>query len=96
METFPAHIAIEGDLTIFTVREWKEQLALALAAHDPLQVDLAGVTDFDTAGLQLLVLLKLEATAANRKLVFLNAGREVRQCLATYRLLDQFGLERLQ
>jgi anti-anti-sigma factor len=96
MESFPAHVAIEGDLTIFTVREWKEQLAQALAAHESLHVDLAGVTDFDTAGLQLLVLLKLEATAQNRKLAFLNAGPEVRQCLATYRLLEQFGLGTLQ
>lgn len=96
MESTPIRVAIEGELTIFTIRERTTQLAQALATHGALEVDLAELTDFDTAGLQLLLLLQIEASAAGRKLRFLNPGPEVQQCLATLRLLEQFGLGELQ
>ena len=41
---------IEGDLTIRRVQEMKEVILARLAQTQALEVDLAGVTEIDTAG----------------------------------------------
>jgi anti-anti-sigma factor len=51
---------IEGEMTIYTVREIKHQLMQVPNSQDTA-IDLSGVTEIDTAGLQLLVLVKREA-----------------------------------
>lgn len=51
-------LVIGGELTIYGVAEVKERLWQALARHPQLEVDLSGVDDFDTAGLQLLLMSK--------------------------------------
>jgi len=56
----PNILRIEGELTIFRAMELKPVL-LAEPAVD--QIDLSGVTDLDTAGLQLLMLAKKTALA---------------------------------
>lgn len=59
----PLHI--EGEFTIFRAMELKPVL---LAAPQPLEINLAGVTEIDTAGVQLLMLAKKTAQAANSEL----------------------------
>ena len=57
-----AHLSLDGELTIYRAAELKELLLNALAAGGgDLEVDLSGVSDFDSAGLQLLMLAKKTA-----------------------------------
>ena len=56
-------LRIEGELTIFRAMELKP---LLLATPPVDVVDLSGVTDLDTAGVQLLMLAKKTAQAAQR------------------------------
>ena len=56
-------LRIEGELTIFRAMELKP---LLLATPPVDEVDLSGVTDLDTAGVQLLMLAKKTAQAAQR------------------------------
>lgn len=56
-------LRIEGELTIFRAMELKPVL---LAEPSVDQIDLSGVTDLDTAGVQLLMLAKKNAQAHNR------------------------------
>ncbi|MBQ1782726.1 MAG: STAS domain-containing protein [Gammaproteobacteria bacterium] len=51
-------LAIGGELTIYGVADVKERLWQAAARYPQLEVDLSGVDDFDTAGLQLLLMSK--------------------------------------
>lgn len=51
----------QGDLTIYTAQQHKEQLLLAIEQQSSVQIDLSEVTDIDTAGLQLLILARLES-----------------------------------
>lgn len=51
-------IAPQGELTIYTVGEIRNRLLQAMATSDRIEIDLAGVTDIDTAGLQLMLLAK--------------------------------------
>ena len=52
------HAVLSGDLTIYTVGEIKTCLSKALQATQYLEIDLSGVTEIDTAGLQLMLLAK--------------------------------------
>jgi anti-sigma B factor antagonist len=61
-------IAIEGELTIYRAAELKPLLLAALPGSGPIELDLAEVSEVDTAGVQLLMLLRREAQALGRSL----------------------------
>jgi anti-sigma B factor antagonist len=61
-------IAIEGELTIYRAAELKPLLLAALPGTGPIELDLAAVSEVDTAGMQLLMLLRREAQALGRPL----------------------------
>lgn len=58
--------SLTEDLTIYHALEQKAQLLEALAATEALELDLLHVGEIDTAGLQLLLLLKKEAQRAGK------------------------------
>lgn len=49
-------LSIIGELTIFSVQDIRTRLLEALAGQDALTIDLAGVSELDSAGLQLMLL----------------------------------------
>jgi anti-sigma B factor antagonist len=67
-ESAPATMTIQGELTIYRAAELKQELLAALAAPAALEIDLSGVTEIDTTGLQLLMLAKKTAQAQQREL----------------------------
>lgn len=58
-------LRIEGELTIFRAAELKPVL---LDHPAPSEIDLSGVTELDTAGVQLLLLAQATALSAHREL----------------------------
>ena len=58
-------LRIAGELTIFRAAELKDVL---LCDPAPQEIDLSGVTEMDSAGLQLLMAAKLAATTQQRTL----------------------------
>lgn len=81
----PKILHIQGELTIYQVVELKEILLAALAEPQPLDVDLSGVTEIDTAGVQLLMLVKKTAQARSHELRFLAHSPAVTE---VFELLD--------
>ncbi len=61
-----AQITLAGELTVYSVAEVKARLAEAMNRHDEIEVDLAGITEIDTAGLQLMLIAKRRAGKAVR------------------------------
>jgi len=58
----PVSLRIEGEMTIYRAQEIKQLLLEPLQQpHATVEVNLSGVTDLDTAGLQLLLLAKRTA-----------------------------------
>lgn len=55
-------LMIEGELSIYTAAELKPQLYNILQQHTALELDLSGVSEIDSAGLQLLIAAKREAS----------------------------------
>lgn len=61
-------VVVEVDLTIYTAAEQKRVLLGALEQAQVLELDLALVGEIDSAGLQVLLLLRREALAADKEL----------------------------
>lgn len=61
----PAVLHLPAELTIFRAAELKQ---LLLAEPSALEINLSGVTEIDSAGVQLLMLAKKNAQAAQREL----------------------------
>jgi len=78
----PPVLRIVGELTINRAAEFKPVL---LATPAPVEIDLSGVTEFDTAGLQLLVLAKKQALAEQRTLHLTHHSKAVAD---VFELLD--------
>ena len=57
-----------GEMTIYHAAELKPVLLGALDQSDEIEIDLSGVSEIDTAGVQLLMLMKREAVATDKKL----------------------------
>lgn len=83
-------LAIQGELTVFTAAEQKQQLLAFLKSADELEINLAGVTEIDTAGLQLLILIKREAAHSNKTLSFVMHSEAVLEILELANLTSIF------
>jgi len=81
-------LRIEGELTIFRAMELK----LALLPVPPLtEIDLSGVTEIDTAGVQLLMLAKKTALAEGRELRLLAHSPAVIEVFELLNVAAYFG-----
>ncbi len=80
-----APLRIEGDMTIYRAAELKQTLLLRLQESPALEVDLSGVTDFDSAGVQILLLAKRTALARQGELRLVGHSPAV---LGVFEMLD--------
>lgn len=53
-----ARLTLSGEVTIYTVSTLKAELTTAIRGQRELEVDLSAVSEMDSAGLQLLLLIK--------------------------------------
>lgn len=83
-------IRLEGELTVFTVGEQKERLLAEFPAHSRLEVDLSGITELDTAGLQLLIAFEAEARHQGVPLEWKSPSQAVVGALEISRLRGTF------
>lgn len=82
---------IDGEMTIYRAAELKSLLMEKIAHHQEIEVDLSGVSEIDTAGLQLLVLAKREAASQRKQLRFDRHSRAVMDILDLADLAGFFG-----
>lgn len=84
-------IRLDGELSIYRAAELKVTLLAAVRDHAAVEVDLSGVTEFDTAGVQLLLLAKREAVAAQRTLTLTGHSPAVVEVFELLDLVGHFG-----
>ena len=84
-------LRIEGELTIYRAAELKNTLLAAVAEHDTLDIDLSAVTEFDTAGVQLLLVAKRAATARQHTLRLVGHSAAVIDVFELLDLSSPFG-----
>jgi len=82
-------LLVSGGFTIFQAAEYKPQLMGVLDnADDMLELDMSACDELDTAGLQLLLLLRREAIAQYKQLLLVGAGPAVQNVLSMLQLQD--------
>jgi anti-sigma B factor antagonist len=84
-------VVVEVDLTIYTAPEQKRVLLGALEQSRILELDLARVGEIDSAGLQVLLLAKREALAANKELRIVAHSPAVGDLLNFFDVAGYFG-----
>jgi anti-sigma B factor antagonist len=89
-----AKLTIEGEMTIYTAAKFKDLLVEALRSSNEMEIDLSEVSEMDTAGLQLLLLLRRHAASANkpfRLIAHSDASRDVFEQYNIFRYFDNRG-----
>jgi anti-sigma B factor antagonist len=83
--------AFTEDFTIYRVAEIKPDLLEVIAAGERIELDLAQVERIDSAGCQLLMLAKREASAAGKTLAIVAHSPAVQSLIEFYNLAAWFG-----
>lgn len=84
-------LSIDGEMTIYTAAEQKVQLLDHLSECEELELNLSGIGEMDSAGLQILLLLKREAEASGHQLRLVNHSRAVYEVLELLKMQGYFG-----
>ena len=84
-------LAVEGEMTIYTAAENKADLFDQLDDCEELELDLSAVNEMDSAGLQILLVLKREAAVKGKQLHLVNHSHAVFEVLELLRMQSHFG-----
>jgi len=84
-------LSLAEDLTIYHALEQKNILLDALSTTDDLELDLLKVSEIDTAGLQLLILLKKEAQRTGKNVSIVAHSQAVRSVIDFCNLATELG-----
>ncbi|MBY0453298.1 MAG: STAS domain-containing protein [Burkholderiaceae bacterium] len=86
-------LRISGEFSILTAQELKQYLLDAVIRSETpeIKIDLSEVTEFDSAGLQLMVMTKREAERRGKYIRFEPCSATVLDLLALCDLVDYFS-----
>lgn len=85
------HMEIEGELSIFNAIAVRDRMLESIEKGDEIEVDLAKVDEIDSAGVQLMVAAKREATRRNKPLRFVGHSPAVLDIVDLCDLSGHFG-----
>ncbi len=87
-------LLVNGGFTIFQAPEYKPQLLGVIEnADEMLEMDLSGVDEIDTTGLQLLLLMKREAALQYKQLFFNGISPAVQNVIDMLHLQGAFDIQ---
>ena len=84
-------ITIEGEMTIYTASDLKEKITAVLDDPRELEINLSGVSEIDSAGVQLLMLAKKNRATNQHVLTLVEHSHEALDALETLGLVPYFG-----
>ncbi len=84
-------IALQGDMTIYTAMQCKEEMLAPLQDCQTVAVDLSGVFEMDTSGLQILALFLNETDERNIRVRFSAVSDAVQEFLSFCGLSNILG-----
>lgn len=86
-----AHLILDGSMNIYNAQEIKGRLMDGLRAAPILELDLSHVNEVDTAGVQLLILVKRESQRLGHDLRIVAHSPAVREVIDFYNMDAFFG-----
>lgn len=84
-------LSLTDDFTVYRALELKRQLAEALEKNEVIELDLSQVGQIDTAGLQLLIFAKREASRTHKTLNIVAHSQAVQETIDFCNLAAFFG-----
>lgn len=87
----PRSVRLDGEINIYRAAELRVALQAALAETGDLELDLSGVTELDSSGVQLLISAKKTAAATQRELHLVNHSPAVLEVFELLNLAGHFG-----
>jgi len=84
-------ITIEGDMTIYSACEMRDELQKLLDKCNSMEFDLSGVSELDTSGFQLLLQVKKQSNAAGKEVLMSSHSPAVLEVLELYGVEEYFG-----
>ncbi len=84
-------LSLTGVLTIYTVAQARQEIPARLAKRKAQVLDLSGIEELDTAGAQLLLWLKRDASSRGTELALAHHSPAVVEVLDLLRLTAAFG-----
>lgn len=84
-------MALAGEMNIYHANEIKQAIANAMEKCAELEINLARVTEMDTAGIQLLILAKREMAGRRKTLRLSEHSPAVLEVMELYDLAAVFG-----
>ena len=83
-------ITLDGAMTVYEAVDAKRDLLQALAASAELEIDITGLDEVDTAGLQLLLLLRRESLRTAKPVRLAGSSPALAEVLDRYGLSAHF------
>lgn len=87
----PKRVCFEGEMTVYRALEVKLALLAALADAHALEIDLSAVGEIDSAGVQLLLLVRRQAEASGKAVRLAAASEAVAETLDILGLGSHFS-----
>ena len=84
-------VALQGELDIYAAAQVRERLAALVDEHPVVELLLADVSEIDTAGVQLLLAAKQQASSRDHRLKLTAHSAAVIEALELCNLLAYFG-----
>lgn len=84
-------VSIEGDMTIYEAVETCETLKKILGENKSVDIDLQGVTEIDTAGVQILLSLKKQANVTDKVMTISMHSEPVVEVFELLNIVQDFG-----
>jgi anti-anti-sigma factor len=78
-------------MTIYGAAECRDSLRQCLLAGAELEIDLSGVTEVDSAGVQLLIQAKREGARLGKPVRLVSHSPAIQEIIDLYRLASEFG-----
>ncbi|MFA9439700.1 lipid asymmetry maintenance protein MlaB [Uliginosibacterium sp. sgz301328] len=85
-ESGPDTLALAGEVGIYNADAIKQALIAFVSDNETLHIDLSGVSDLDTCGVQLMLLARSEALARARTIRWSGHSQAVLNALETFNL----------
>ncbi len=82
---------VDGEFTIYNALQIRDGLREHLVSADGIEVDLGGVTEMDTAGVQLLLATKREGIRLGKTVRYVSHSQAVLEVIDLYNMAAQFG-----
>lgn len=89
-----AEVAITGEMNIYNAMDLKAALLKSIDEAEGVDLDLSGVSEFDSSGLQLLLLARKECERGGKQLKFTAKSASVESVIGLFNLGELFESSR--